>query len=442
VANQEQLDLLRQGVEVWNAWRKTNPDVEINLNETDFVNTNLIRANLSQADLSRTDLTAANLGEADLTCASLVEADLIHANLGGANLERADLTWANLHWADLTLAKLSRASLFGTDLREADLSKANLNGANLSEANLSGVRGLKTNFASAILTGASIEDWNINGETNLENVKCEYIYLKYRRQERRPSDPNRNFEPGEFKVLVQKALNTVDLIFRNGVDWQALWMSLEKLRVEAAGAELSIQAIENKQDGAFVVRVNTPPDADKAEVEKFLKREYQIAVKTLEAKYESQFQLQGEQLAFYREELASKRQENTRLIGVIEVMAENQPSKYDMRGSTFGSFVDTAQAGSKQSSVQYITMSQDLTQAAAQIQELLTQLQKTGVTVETAQEQVATDLATQAKSNPTVMGKLVGWGQAMANKAGETTLSEVVKTVLSLSLKAAGIPLP
>ena len=90
----------------------------------------------------------------------------------------------------------------------------------------------------------------------------------------------------------------------------------------------------------------------------------------------------------------------------------------------------------------YVNMSQDLTEAAGQIQELLNQLQKSGVTVEAAQEQVATDLAKQAESNLTVMGKLVGWGKTMANKASETTVSEAAKAIVPLALKLVGIPLP
>ena len=61
----------------------------------------------------------------------------------------------------------------------------------------------------------------------------------------------------------------------------------------------------------------------------------------------------------------------------------------------------------------YINLSQDLVQAAAQIQDLLTQLQTEGATTETAQQQVATDLASAAKANPTMMDKLAGWGQTL-----------------------------
>ncbi len=38
------------------------------------------------------------------------------------------------------------------------------------------------------------------------------------------------------------------------------------------------------------------------------------------------------------------------------------------------------------------------------------------------------------------MSKLVGWGKTLANKAGETTVSEAVKAVVPMALKILGIP--
>ena len=86
----------------------------------------------------------------------------------------------------------------------------------------------------------------------------------------------------------------------------------------------------------------------------------------------------------------------------------------------------------------YINMSQDLTQAAAQIQELIEQLQKQGVTVDIAQEQVAKDMTSQTQSNPTMKDKLVKWGQSL----GDATVSDVVKGAVKLAIRSAGIPLP
>ena len=429
MADEEQLKrILKQGFASWNHWRIGKTAVEVNLR-------------------------GANLLDADLRGANLVNADLGETNLINADLRGVDLRGANLSGANLSGANLSLAHLDGVDLSGADLSAANLRGASLRNANLSDVdfrriQALGTNFTSSHLTGACIEDWHINSETRLDDVECEYIYLKHNSQERRPSDPNRNFALGEFTKLFQRAISTVDLIFRNGVDWQALLISLEKLRVEADGAELTVQAIENKDDGAFVVRVNVPPDADKGAIEKFVKQEYDLALKTLDVKY--RYELKAKDV-----EIESYRRENTNLMKLAEwasnkpifvqatATAESQSMAERNINTGGGSYYETINTGGgNYIQGNYVNMSQDLTEAAGQIQELLSQLQKSGVTVEAAQEQVVTDLAKQAESNPTVMGKLVGWGKTMANKASEITFSEAAKAIVPLALKLVGIPLP
>ena len=89
-----------------------------------------------------------------------------------------------------------------------------------------------------------------------------------------------------------------------------------------------------------------------------------------------------------------------------------------------------------------LNLSQDLVQAAAQIQDLLTQLQTEGATTETAQQQVATDLASAAKANPTMMDKLAGWGQTLTQEVSKKTIGDVVSETVKLALRAAGLPLP
>jgi uncharacterized protein YjbI with pentapeptide repeats len=62
MANQTQLDLLKAGVEGWNAWREANPGVKVDLGDA-----NLSHANLDGADLSWADLSWAYLSDADLS---------------------------------------------------------------------------------------------------------------------------------------------------------------------------------------------------------------------------------------------------------------------------------------------------------------------------------------------------------------------------------------
>ncbi|WP_236065208.1 toll/interleukin-1 receptor domain-containing protein [Reticulibacter mediterranei] len=141
MANEEHLKIIRQGVEIWDEWRKKYSDVKPNLKGAILYSTNLRGANLSNTDLSDADLN-----EADLRGADLSDADLSGANLSIASLSYANLRWAklifailhstNLRGADLSNANLSNANLNSTDLNSADLNNANLDGANLRSANL------------------------------------------------------------------------------------------------------------------------------------------------------------------------------------------------------------------------------------------------------------------------------------------------------------------
>ena len=50
MANKEHLDILKEGVEVWNRWREENEGVQADLNGADLTGANLYKANLTGAD--------------------------------------------------------------------------------------------------------------------------------------------------------------------------------------------------------------------------------------------------------------------------------------------------------------------------------------------------------------------------------------------------------
>ena len=165
VANQQQLDMLEQGVVTWNHWRKEHPDVKPDLEEASLIGAALSEANLSNAKLRGANLLGADLSSADLRGADLSEAILSEAILSGVDLFVADLSSANLFGATLSEATLIEATLIEARLREATLSGADLSSADLSGADLS-----EAILSNANLRGADLRGTNLK-ETDVSDIK-------------------------------------------------------------------------------------------------------------------------------------------------------------------------------------------------------------------------------------------------------------------------------
>jgi hypothetical protein len=153
MANPEHVAILKQGVEVWNRWRRDNLRVE---------------PDLSRAVLSGSDLSGASLHSTNLSNANLSQSVLAHANLVMANLYGADLTESAL-----VLAQLVYATLNGAMLKGANLTGANLTSANLTNAVLWGVRTNGANFNQAHLQGADFRNaevgWTVFADVDLSS---------------------------------------------------------------------------------------------------------------------------------------------------------------------------------------------------------------------------------------------------------------------------------
>lgn len=125
MANEKHLDILVQGVDTWNDWRRET-SVTPDLSKADLTGVDLSGAYLKGANLKEADLEEVNLGGADLGGTDLDKANLSGANLSGAYLTRADISQANLVHADLKdagllAARLSLATLIGVNLHNANL---------------------------------------------------------------------------------------------------------------------------------------------------------------------------------------------------------------------------------------------------------------------------------------------------------------------------------
>jgi uncharacterized protein YjbI with pentapeptide repeats len=128
--NQELVGILRQGVQVWNKWRRANPQIQPNLDGLDF--------SRDLRDLRKADLHMTSMEGAWFMGVNLSRANLSHSRLRGANLYGADLSKAILNGAWLSQANLLYANLTGAVLNDAHLEYAMLAEANLKGASLRG----------------------------------------------------------------------------------------------------------------------------------------------------------------------------------------------------------------------------------------------------------------------------------------------------------------
>lgn len=137
MANPEHLEILKQGVEVWNQWREENREIRPDLRDVNLNGANLRNFDLFEAKLRRTELRGARLNKAELSNADLSLAIFIDADLHEAKLMNANLTNSYLH---------------GTNLRSADLTSANLRGAYVYKVDLSGTTIGLTTFGNIDLS--------------------------------------------------------------------------------------------------------------------------------------------------------------------------------------------------------------------------------------------------------------------------------------------------
>ena len=157
MANPEHLEILMQGVEKWNAWRKENPDIA-----PDLADVNLEGINLRFAWLHNADLRNANLRGVRLKYTNLNNANLSGANLRFAKLYRSSLVNANFGFADLRKSNLLQTNLSNASLTNANLSDSSLIRANLTEANLSYADLSRVKFNNAFFRGAFLNQTSLN----------------------------------------------------------------------------------------------------------------------------------------------------------------------------------------------------------------------------------------------------------------------------------------
>jgi uncharacterized protein YjbI with pentapeptide repeats len=253
-------------------------------------------------DLSEANFSFASLGDVNFSKISHHETNLFQARFHGAKglvyaqLENTslfdsrvlnlittlngidqDLANADLRGANLAGAKLHRANLTGANLSGATLQNAELQGAILTEANC-----ISTDFTAAHLTGACLEAWNYDETTVLQDIDCDYVFLKAQPnargwREQLPHNPDKCFEPGDFEKYFRDVLDEVRLLIRGGVDPQAFKTAFQALMENHNITPGDVRSIA-RRDGDVLIDVAIPAGAAKPDVARTFDSAYETAL--------------------------------------------------------------------------------------------------------------------------------------------------------------------
>ena len=263
MANDKQLKILKQGVEVWNRWRKEHPEEAIDLRQANLRETHLRQIDLQQADLYKALFMRADLREANLTTANLRQANCYEARLSGACLDGVQARWAVFRKADLTDATLIGADLKGITCIHADLSRADLSGTQLY--------------------GSSRDDWEIHG------IRCDYVFWDQAGTERTPKD--RDFRPGEFEELY-KSLPTIEYYFEHGftpVDAVLMDKVVQAVNEQHPDFELRLDSFHSRGQPHAVFTVLHTEQAENALQQ--VRQDYEARIQQLQGKEEALLQV-------------------------------------------------------------------------------------------------------------------------------------------------------
>lgn len=365
------------------------------------------------------DMAGINLEGASLENANFSEVTLKDASLKGANLEGANLTLANLNYSNLQDANLSCAKLVQAQLDYADLT-------------------------GATLTGAIIEDWGITTATKLYGIQCKYVFMHVPSPDdpeprRKPDDRNREFTDGEFVDFIAPMIETLDLYHNQSVDPRAIAIAFHELREQNPNANLNIISMEKrgKNRDKLLLRAETNPQADLSELNSQYFERYDhllsLPPKALQAlliEKDKQVKILARMVdtAIERPSQTFINQYNNQGDVTVSEQGSNAP-KYDMRGAQFaGGFAETVEGNMEGGTINNAAAeTPSLAEAAAEIQDLLKQLEQTAP-AETMTEKMtlATQAIAQIESNPTLKQRAVAALTAGGMKAFEKAIDHPV----------------
>jgi uncharacterized protein YjbI with pentapeptide repeats len=429
------------------------------LKNTDFREANLTRTcwfqaqHIEQSRAKGTYLEHSQVRQLAVTKNGL-EQNFDHLDLRGLNLQGA-----NLVKVSLIGAKLSEATLYNADLSEAKLAQCQLYGADLMGADL---------------TGAIIENWGISTDTRLEQVRCKYIYMRLPTPSdldpwRKPDNRKENFKEGDFADFIApiiktltlyklqnvdtRAIKFLDLYHYDGIDPSAAAIALkqlaEHLAEESPEADLEVVALEGRGDEKVRLQAKVTGFDDLSALSAEYSARYQelksLPYKNLQsllvAMVEKDKQIRSLEMmvttAIKSDKYYIQRSININS-GIYTEHYQNQGdtmsdksqnSNYDLRNAKMGAFAGTG--GQSSGTFNDYSSNQNLSQAAAEIQQLLRQLEASNPTTTLSEKMtVVAKIVDEIEKNLSLKAQVV----AALNAGSTEALKQAINHPLAKNL--------
>ena len=439
------------------AWIRSSAIAFAAIGGTSFRGATLTDAGFSQARLKSTDLRRAMLlrtcwrdaekldrvrpGETYLNHAEVRQLVLTGEGQGQSyanllNLTGINLQGANLVQADFTGSNLKDGNLQGATLANASFISANLNCANLQDTDLSNAKLVQAqldyaDLTGATLTGAYIEDWGITTRTQLDGIRCEYVFMRLPREgstdpnpHRKPDNWKRNFTEGEFSNFIAPMVETLDLYHNQVLDPRAMAIAFSELRKQNPDAELEIISTEKRGRSLdkFNLKVRTHSQADRSQLHhQYFERYEHLLTLPPQALIELLMEKEGKAQMFAGMIGTAISKPKTQIDnyhsqGNTTMSQSNSGApKYDLRNAKFsGGFAETVkgdQVGGNQ--YNYATLEkQSLADSALEIQRLLKQLEETNPTATEAEQKAFVTAAIPPTLRQRAIGALQSGGRA------------------------------
>lgn len=401
---------------------------------TSFRSADLTDANFTSARLKSTDFRKAKLTRTCFHKTKLLDGVrpgtsylkhpyirqlLTTGQVQDKNFDRQDLRGVNLKEANL-----AGASFIDTDLSQANLQRANLFEAKLVHTNLD-----QANLTNARLTGTYIEDWGITRRTRLDGVECKYVYLKLPTEGDR--DPNRmpppeqgEFGKNDFNIFITSVLDTLDLYHKDNIN-AGVAITILKGLTEDYPVQFELVGLEKRGDNQFVIRLKVFGQTSHFQ----LQREYYARYEQTLPLYDPKKLMPSTDVVV--EEIIQTVKENpgTRIENLHHqeiVIAGGNLSMSGDRNIHMGSgnYNERIEGDYMQSNYYAAGEKQNIAQAAAEIQALLEQLDKTYPTnITTGKMALAAEAIAQIDSNPNLTARTLSALKVGSVKAFEQFLS-------------------